>query len=173
MKTRRKHLTVKRNFSTETLRTLEQKHFTLTVKRNTSKAKGKTQVELVLGQKIRLATIKYNDARKKFSLSRKKTGNHTTIVIIRRVANTSWIQHNLLEQTLPVSRNQIASCCQETNTTDGTRDLVDDELSVQNENKDQPSLTSSTWTTLRRTQRFLKFPKTKGTLLRSYTERSS
>ena len=77
MKTRREHLTVNRNTSTETLQTLQQKHFTLTVKRDTSNAKGKTTAELVLGQKIRLATIKYNDASKKKSLQAEKRQGST------------------------------------------------------------------------------------------------
>ena len=60
---------------------------------------------------------------------------------IRRGTSTSWIQPNQSEWTVLVSDNQIERWSQETNTTDETSDIVDDEIPVQQENEEHPSAT--------------------------------
>ena len=66
-------------------------------------------------------------------MSNKNKKAQRAIFIIRRGTNTSWMQLDQLERSVLESGNQIGRCSQETNTTDGTGDIVDDETPAQHE----------------------------------------
>ena len=78
---------------------------TLMTHRNTSKTRGKTPVELLLGRKVRLPAVT------DFDLCERVLSNQRTVptsFIIRKRMNSSFIQLEKSNKTVLVSDNQIA-----------------------------------------------------------------
>ena len=81
----------------------------LVTHRNTSKTRGKTAVELLLGRKIRLPAVTDFDLCERVLF--KPTNSSPTVpatFIIRKGMNTSFIQPENSNKTVLVSDNQIA-----------------------------------------------------------------